>query len=125
MNDVEIVAIAKHPSNEQWRHIVIRRDGGDVRAICFDGPAADGLTPGSLPESWSVKEGTHGPIVTPPRKPGFGGGGGGGFRNSREGVEYEQAALDRRMAVQAAARAGGFDRATADAVLAWLKGTSR
>jgi hypothetical protein len=118
---VEMISVVKHPNAEKnWRHVTIRRNGEQLRAVCFDGPAADGLTPGLLPESWSVKDGTHGRILEPPRKPG-GFGGGGGFRNSEPGARLEQDRLDARMAAQLACRAGGFDREVADEILAWLK----
>lgn len=120
---IEVVAVVEHPTNVGWRHVTIRRDGEQARAICFDGPAAGALQPGSLPEGWSVRDGTHGPIVQPPRKPGMGGGG--GFRNSEPGVRLEQDALDRRMAAQLATRTGGFDKETAAKILAWIRGAAR
>jgi hypothetical protein len=116
---IEVVAVVEHPTNAGWRHVTIRRDGEQVRAICFDGSAGGALQPGSLPEGWSVRDGTHGPIVQPPRKAGIGGGG--GFRNSAEGCRLEQDRLDARMAAQLASRDGNFNRSMAEQVLAWLK----
>lgn len=121
MSNVEVISVAPHPNVEKphWRHVTIRRDGEQVRAVCFSN-SADELKPGPLPLGWTVKQGDHGPILEPPRKPG-GFGGGGGFRNSEPGLRLEQDRLDARMAAQLAARAGGFDAATAEAVLGWLR----
>jgi len=121
---MNVVSVAPHPNTEKnWRHVTLEENGNRQRAVCFAGAAADELKPGPLPPDWRMKQGEHGPILEPPRKPGGGGFGGGGYRNSEAGVRYEQDRLDRRLAAELAARAGGFDRKTAEAVLGWLRRT--
>jgi hypothetical protein len=121
---IEIVSVAAHPNTEKnWRHVTIRRDGEQARAICFDGQQADTLKPGPLPEHWTIREGQFGPVLSPPRKPGAPGGF--RYRDTEDAVRLEQDRLDARMAAQLACRAAGFDRAVADAILAWIREAAR
>lgn len=121
---IDVVSIAPHPNTEKnWRHVTIRRDGEQLRAICFSGSAADELKPGPLPLGWIGKEGERGPILEPPRK--LGPGGGFRYRDSEAAVRLEQDRLDARMAAQLATRSGGFDQETAAKILAWIRGAAR
>jgi hypothetical protein len=117
-----VVSVLPHPNTEKdWRRVVLEANGNREEAVCFAGSAADELVPGPLPLRWRVKQNDRGLILEMPRQSGRGFSGG-GYRNSEAAFHLEQDRLDRRLAAQLAARAGGFDRETAEAILRWLKG---
>lgn len=83
----------------------ITLDNG-TEAVSFAGEAASLEIGQPLPEGWTLeppKQEGWKPMLKAPRK--SGGGGGGGFaawRNTKEGQEYEQEAMDRRTALMQA-----------------------